>query len=123
MALKRLPNERGLGCNHIFAVAVKLSGVVGILSVRTIQRELCQNNASAYDRARCRAVVVATDIRNLPLNRRTCLVDRFNVSQRLGTNLRRDGLAAADERTGRDVVRESDRFLNISFPCSIFRRT
>ena len=32
---------RDLCCYRIFTVAVKLSCVVGILSVRTIQRELC----------------------------------------------------------------------------------
>ena len=40
---------RELSCNRIFAIAVKVGGVVGILSVWTIQRELCQDDAAAHD--------------------------------------------------------------------------
>ena len=110
-----------LGCNRIVAIAVEVGGIV-CCSERAVQCELCQDDASAHDGRRGCAVVVATDVGNLPLDWCTSLVDGFEISKRLGTDLRRDSLAAAHQCAGRNIVAECRWLLNLPVASGVLGR-
>ena len=71
---------------------------------------------TADNHAALGALVVAAHVGNLPVEQGARLVEVHQCAEGLTANGRCDGLVRSHKRIGRDVVRQSRRFLNL--PCS-----